>query len=257
MQSEQVQRPDEEEAFLVDLPTYEGPLHLLLELARSKKIDLIAINVLEIVDQFLLWYENAKSRRIELAADWLVMAATLALLKSRLLIPVPKEERAAAEAFIEDLSTRLRRLDAVRMLADELLNRRRLGIHWHAAVDEAADGKRRKHVDATLHSLLSAYVSEATLTMRPQPAPVRRPFLVLSVEEAIRHLQSTGAIDETWRSILDVVPMTRTVDAIHGRSKIAASYVAALDMAKRGKVEVRQSEDGLMVEVRRREAESA
>ena len=117
--------------------------------------------------------------------------------------------------------------------------------------------ERRKHVDATLHSLLSAYVSEATLTMRPQPAPVRRPFLVLSVEEAIRHLQSTGAIDETWRSILDVVPMTRTVDAIHGRSKIAASYVAALDMAKRGKVEVRQSEDGLMVEVRRREAESA
>jgi len=244
---------DTDENFLIDLPAYEGPLHLLLELARNKKIDLAAINILEIADQFLSWYRSAQAHRIELAADWLVMAATLALLKSRMLIPVPKEERAAAEAFIEDLSIKLRRLDAMRLLADEILNRRRLGNQWHALVDELGAKQQRKHLDATLHALLSAYVNEAALTLLPQQAPVRRPFLVLSVEDALQHLQGMGVLQDIWQPITNLIPKTRTVDTIHARSKLAASYVAALEMVKRGIADIRQDDSGYMVEVRTRQ----
>lgn len=236
----------------IELPAYEGPLFLLLELARAKKIDLTAISILDIADQFLAWFHRAKDMRIELAADWLVMAATLALLKSRMLIPVPKDERAAAEALLEDLATRLRRLDAVRLIADELLARRRIGTHWHRPIVSESDGPGRKHLDATLHALLSAYVREAAITMRPQQAPVRRPFLVLTVEDAIRHLQESDALTEEWQLLSRVVPKGRNVDAIHARSKVAASYVASLEMAKRGEVEIEPAPEQGMISVRRR-----
>jgi Uncharacterized conserved protein len=245
-------RAEDEDRFVLDLPNYDGPLDLLVELARARKIDISAISVLEIADQFLARLRQAKELRLELASDWLVMAATLTLLKSRMLVPTPPAERAEAEAAIEDLALRLRRLDAVRSVMEEIMDRRQLGIHWHRPVQGGADRGPAKRVDATLHGLLSEYVREARKTLAPPPAPVRQPFLVLSVEDAIRYLEETKVLGEGWQSLFAVVPPGRTVDKVHGRSKIAATYVAALELGKRGLVEIEQRTDEPLVNVRRR-----
>lgn len=245
------ERFDAEEQLQIDLPSYEGPLDLLVELARNKKVDLNRISVLEIADQFLEWLRKARSLRLELAADWLVMAATLALLKSKILIPAPREERAEAEAAIEDLALRLRRLDAVRSLAEELQERRQLGNHWFRPVQGERERGVAKRLDANLHALLSAYVREARKTLLPSPAPVRRPFLLLSVEEAIHYLQTSNILGDAWQSLLDLAPKGVHADAMHARSKIAASYVAALELSKRGLVEVRALEGEPLVEIKR------
>lgn len=244
---------DPADRLLLDLPTYEGPLDLLVELARAQKVDLTIINVLHIADQFLIWFRRAGDLNLELAADWLVMAATLALLKSRILIPSAKEERAAAEAAFEDLASRLRRLESIRRIVDELSERRRLGLHWHRPIQIESDRGPVKRLDANLHALLTAYVREARITLAPAQAPVRTPYLVMSVEEAIRHIEASGVLGSTWQPILSIIPSTPAADETHQRSRIAASYVAALELGKRGLVEIEQMEDEPLVRVKRRE----
>lgn len=243
----------ETEHLQIDLPSYEGPLDLLVELARNKKVDLNMISVLEIADQFLEWLRRARTLKLELAADWLVMAATLALLKSRILIPAPKEERAEAEAAFEDLASRLKRLDAVRSVVEEFSSRRMLGTHWYRPVPADIHRGPAKRLDATLHTLLSAYVREARITLAPKTPPVRRPFVLVSVEEAIRYLQKNDVLGDDWKPLLSLLPKGKTIDRIHARSKIAAAYVASLEMGKRGLVEIRQDDDEPIVSIRRKE----
>ena len=212
------------------------------------------ISVLEIADQFLEWLRRARNMKLELAADWLVMAATLALLKSRILIPAPKEERAEAEAAFEDLASRLKRLDAVRSVVEELSGRRMLGTHWHRPVPADIQRGRAKRLDATLHTLLSAYVREARITLAPKTSPVRRPFTLMSVEEAIQYLEKHSVLDGDWKSLFSIIPKGKTADKVHARSKIAAAYVASLEMGKRGLVEIRQDDDEPTVSIRRKES---
>lgn len=248
---DRTERDDEDDdALVVDLGVFEGPLDLLLELVRSRKLDIGKISILSVVDQFLEWMQRARAFRLELAADWLLMAATLAAIKSRLLLPSAKEDREDAEAAMERLNDQLRRLDAIRSVAEELGSRRRLGVHWHTPGENAPEKGRAKRLEATLHALLSAYAREARRTLAPPPVPVRKPFLVFSVEEAIRHLLAAGLIDADWRPLDALVPKTPAHDATHARSQIASSYVASLELAKRGQIEVRQLPDGAMVEIR-------
>lgn len=245
---EDVREPDAE-TLLVSQDAYEGPLDLLVDLVRAKKVDIGAISILDVVDSFFAWMRQAREMRLELAADWLVMMATLAWLKSKLLIPAPKEDTEKARAVIEDLAIRLKRLDAIRSIVDALQQRPRLGHTWHApgSLDErAGPGKR---LDATLHALLVAYKKDARHTVGKPPPPVRKPFLVMSVEEAIRYLSSMEG-GEDWRPLLGNLPPLKPVDAIHARSRIASTYVAALELAKRGRLDIRPSEDGQSVSVR-------
>lgn len=245
---EDVREPDAE-VLLVSQDAYEGPLDLLVDLVRAKKVDIGAISILEVVDSFFAWMRQAREMRLELAADWLVMMATLAWLKSKLLLPAPKEDTEKARAVIEDLAVRLKRLDAIRSIVDALQQRPRLGHTWHepgSLDDRSGPGKR---LDATLHALLVAYKKDARHTVGKPPPPVRKPFLVMSVEEAIRYLSSLGD-GEDWIPLLRNLPPLKPVDAIHARSRIASTYVAALELAKRGRIDVRPSEDGNSISFR-------
>lgn len=245
---EDVREPDAE-TLLVAQDAYEGPLDLLVDLVRAKKVDIGAISILEVVDSFFAWMRQAREMRLELAADWLVMMATLAWLKSKLLLPAPKEDTDKARAVIEDLAIRLKRLDALRSIVDALQQRPRLGQTWHAPGsldDRSGPGKR---LDATLHALLVAYKKDARHTIGKPPPPVRKPFLVMSVEEAIKFLSTLEGFDE-WRPLLGSLPPLQPVDVIHARSRIASTYVAALELAKRGKLGIQSSADGNSVSIR-------
>lgn len=243
----------DDDHLVLSLSNYEGPLDLLVDLARTRKIDLTAISLLEIADQFLDWIRKATDLRLEVAGYWLVMAATLALLKSRILIPTAKEDKADAEAAIEDLASRLRRLDAIRSVVEELQGRRRLGINWHIPTQLDDEKGAAKRVDANLHSLLSAYAREARKSSAPAIIPVKNPFLVLSVEDAISYLRSSGILSKDWKPLMELMPPLKPVDIVHARSRIAASYVALLELGKQGLVEVRQIEGSPVIAARRRQ----
>src|SRR5438270_8070425 len=150
--------PAGEEALIVALEGFEGPIDLLLPLARSQKVDLLKISVLQLADQFLAFVESARGKRLELAADYLVMAAWLTYLKSRLLLPQGSPEKAGAEEVAEQLRWRLARLQsmrdaAARLFARDLLNR---DVFARGQPEPVAVIRTRKHSD-TVYDLLSAY----------------------------------------------------------------------------------------------------
>ena len=238
------------DSFVLDLDVYSGPLDALVELVRSKKVDVAAVPVLTIVELFLDWMRTSTEPRLELAADWLVMAATLAYFKSRLLLPISKEEKAQIEAAVEDFMSKLHRVQAIKGLADDLASRRRLGLHWHEPGDPESGKAQGRRLDSTLHTLLVAYVREAKRTLSPASAPVRKPFLVFPVDEAIRALEEFCRRITEWTPLLDVLPAEPAVDTTHARSRVASTYVASLELAKRGVVEVAQSGDYISIRPR-------
>ena len=153
----------DDQAFTVDLDGFEGPLDLLLELARRQKVDLARISVLALAEQYLLFVEAARKLRLELAADYLVMAAWLAYLKSRLLLPAPPQAAEPDASELADaLARRLRTLEAIRQAAELLMNRPRLGRDIFArGVPEAVETTRHAVYEATLYDLLAAYARQA------------------------------------------------------------------------------------------------
>jgi segregation and condensation protein A len=245
--------PDEgkDDVLLVSQGAYEGPLALLLDLVKSRKVDVTAISILAVVDDFFAWMDRAKFLRLELAADWLVMMATLAYIKSRYLLPVAKDAQPdRAQVMLEDIAVKLRRQEAVRNLVDALVHRPRLGTNWHAPGQEAVPGRENRRIESTLHALLTAYKREARHTVGLQPAPVRKPFDVLSVEQALQHLKGLELPRDRATPLLSAVPPGgRGEERITGRSRIASTYVAALGMAKAGRISVEGSADGIQVEL--------
>ena len=151
-----------EPSFLVDIDGFEGPLDLLLELARRQKVDLHKISILALADQYLGFIEAARKVRLELAADYLVMAAWLAYLKSRLLLPEPpKGEEPAAADLAAALADRLRRLEAIRAAAEKLINRPRLGRDMFPnGAPEGVTVLMRPNFKASIFDLLSAYARQ-------------------------------------------------------------------------------------------------
>ena len=154
-----------EPAFTVDLDGFEGPLDLLLELARRQKVDLARISVLALAEQYLLFIEAARKLRLELAADYLVMAAWLAFLKSRLLLPSPPQAAEPDASELADaLAQRVRKLEAIRKAAELLVNRPRLGRDFFArGAPEAVELARRSVYEANLYDLLAAYAIPSDL----------------------------------------------------------------------------------------------
>ena len=158
----EIDKGDTEPSFLVDVDGFEGPLDLLLELARRQKVDLHKISILALVDQYLLFIDEARRVRLELAADYLVMAAWLAYLKSRLLLPEPpKGPEPAAEDLAAALAARLRQLEAIRGAAEKLVNRPRLGRDvFLNGTPEGIEILRHPQWKASIFDLLTAYAQQ-------------------------------------------------------------------------------------------------
>ena len=226
-------------AFTVDLDGFEGPLDLLLELARRQKVDLARISILDLAEQYLAFVEAARKQRLELAADYLVMAAWLAFLKSRLLLPSPPQaaEPDAAE-MAEALAQRLRKLEAIRRAAGLLFDRTRLGRDvFGRGAPEAVAVARRSQWESSLYDLLAAYARQAQKHARARVRfKVRE---VWSLAEARDALARLIGLSVEWTAF-DPWLLEVCLDPKMRRSARASSFSASLELVREGKMELRQ-----------------
>ena len=228
------------EQLVLDLDGYEGPLDLLLDLARDQKVDLARISMLKLADQYVAYIENAQRLRLELAADYLVMAAWLAYLKSRLLLPDPEpEDEPSAEEMAARLNWQLRRLQAMREVSVKLMGRDREGIDFHRrGAPEGIRIHRSSAWECDLYDLLKAYGAHQEAKGDNEPLKVRREKVV-SVEQALERMRKLlGALPE-WSSLQAFLPPTPP-HPFTRRSATASTLLAALELAKQGDIELKQ-----------------
>ena len=232
----------EDEALIVDVDGYEGPLDLLLTLSRRQKVDLRRISVLQLAEQYLRFVEAARALRIELAADYLVMAAWLAFLKSRLLLPPdPSEEGPSAEDLAAHLAFQLERLEAMREASGRLMGRDRLGREFFArgAPETHAIEKRTQHT-ATLLELVQAY---ARLRTRDEFRPYAFDRTdVFPLELALERLRGMIGEAVTWADLAGFLPPGWRAAGARRRSALASTFAASLEMAKQGQLEIQQGD---------------
>lgn len=225
---------------VVDVEGYEGPLDLLLDLSRRQKVDLAKISILALAEQYLAFIEEVRKVRIELAADYLVMAAWLAFLKSKLLIPEVEEEGdgLTGEEMAAHLAFRLQRLEAMREAGNRLINRNRLGRDFfergdpeHVIVDRTSEYK------ATLYDLLTAYAAQRQRQSVSHVTIARREVWSLAeAREALTRL--VGKISD-WTP-LDVFLLQYAPSKELRISALASSFAASLEMVREGTLQIRQ-----------------
>ncbi len=235
------EQADDDVALVVDVEGYEGPLDLLLNLARQQKVDLAKISILALADQYLAFIEAARKIRLELAADYLVMAAWLAFLKSRLLLPEPpSEEGPSAEEMATALANRLRRLEAIREAANRLMTRPQLqrDIFMRGQPEAIAEIKHPKFT-ATLFDLLSAYAVQRQQRVLATVHLAKR--TVWSLAEARASLERLVGVAEEW-SCLDEYLMTYILDPSQRATVFASSFAATLELVREGTMEVNQKQ---------------
>jgi segregation and condensation protein A len=237
------ERAEGEPALVVDVEGYEGPLDLLLALARQQKVDLAKISILALADQYLEFIEEARKIRLELAADYLVMAAWLAYLKSRLLLPEPPAaEGPSAEEMATALANRLRRLEAIREASNRLMNRPQLlrDIFPRGTPEEIAE-IRRPRFTATLFDLLTAYAVQRQQRVLTTVHLAKR--TVWSLAEARASLERlVGLTDSEDWGCLDDFLISYVGEPSQRATVFASSFAAALELVREGKMELNQKE---------------
>jgi segregation and condensation protein A len=226
--------------FLLDLDGYEGPLDLLLQLARDKKIDLSRLSIAVLADQYVTYIEHVRHIRLETAADYLVMAAWLAYLKSRLLLPLTPDDQPSAEEQSENLAFQLRRLNAMREAGEALLTRpQKYSVFLpRGATSGGFSSNDTTSYSASLNQILQAYVS---VCQKDSPSiQYDIPVLPLdSVEQALERLGALlGALPQ-WSELLQFLPAGLT-QPLANRAAIAATFGASLELVKQGIIHLRQ-----------------
>ena len=240
-----------DDIFVVDVAGFEGPLDFLLTLARRQRVDLEKISILELVEQYLAFTEKARSLRIELAADYLVMAAWLAFLKSRLLLPREDEDYPSGEELAAKLAFRLERLSAMRESAARIMALARLGMQvFPRGNPEDLEVINQTRYSATVYDLMQAYARVRSRdSLRPYSA---RRDEVLSVEAALDHLKAIVGDVPNWADLSRFLPAAWLEDSSKARSATASTFAACLELAKTGQLELRQADNFAPVQVRKK-----
>lgn len=240
------------EALIVDVDGFEGPLDLLLTLSRTQKVDLRKVSVLQLARQYLAFVDRAKELRLELAADYLVMAAWLAFLKSRLLLPPdPTEEGPSGEELAAHLAFQLERLAAMRDAAARLMGRDQLGRDFFARGEtQMVERVRRVTYTATLLDLMQGYA-------RTRTRDEFRPFVmdrekVFTMEQALDRMRGLIGFAGDWGDLFSYLPEGWEVDPVKRRSATAATFAASLELVKEGHLEIRQSEMFAPIQLRKK-----
>jgi segregation and condensation protein A len=225
------------ETLTIDIDGWEGPLDVLLALARNQKVDLRAISILELVEQYLLFVNEARALKLELAADYLVMAAWLAYLKSALLLPRNPEETPSPEELALRLQLRLERLNAMREGGARLLARDRLGRDvFLRAAPEGLRVLRKAQWQAEIYDLIAAYGRISARTRPVMHVVAARD--VMTLEEAIDRVARLVGARIDWSTIESFLP--EEASGLYRKSALASSFVAALELARQGRIELRQ-----------------
>jgi segregation and condensation protein A len=228
---------------IVDLDGFEGPLDLLLTLSRTQKLDLMQISILQLAEQYLDFVEKARSLQIELAADYLVMAAWLAFLKSRLLLPPdPDENEPSGQELAAHLAFQLERLQAMRDAAAKLMARDQLGRDFFArGIEEKVEKTKRIKYEASLLDLIQAYA-------RIKTKDEFRPFVmdrddVYTLEQALERMRGLIGYTIGWIEFATFLPDGWTSSANRIRAATASTFAATLELAKSGELELRQRDN--------------
>ncbi|SNS73619.1 condensin subunit ScpA [Tropicimonas sediminicola] len=238
------------EALIVDVDGYEGPLDLLLTLSRTQKVDLRKISVLKLAEQYLAFIDRAKSLRIELAADYLVMAAWLAFLKSRLLLPPdPAEEGPSGDELAAHLAFQLERLQAMRDVAAKLMARDQKGRDFFVRGEiQQVERTRKVTYSATIMDLMQAYA-------RIRTKDEFRPFVMdrknlYTMEEALERLKPLVGYAGEWTDLMSYLPEGWELDPVRRRTATAATFAASLELVKAGRISIRQPETFAPIQIR-------
>jgi segregation and condensation protein A len=240
------------EALIVDVGAFEGPLDLLLTLSRTQKVDLRKVSILALARQYLAFVEQAKALRLELAADYLVMAAWLAFLKSRLLLPPdPEDEEPSGEELAAHLAFQLERLEAMRNVAARLMARDQLGRDFFArGLTEDVARVRRVTYTASLLDLMQGYA-------RIRTRDDFRPFVMdrenlMTMEEALDRLRHLIGFAGDWTDIVSYLPPEWEADPVRRRSATAATFAASLELVKEGGIDIQQGDTFAPIQIRKR-----
>jgi segregation and condensation protein A len=229
-------------SLILRLQGFEGPLDLLLDLARAQKVDLANISILALVDQYLAIIEGARRIRLELAADWLVMAAWLAWLKSRLLVPQGVEETEDTELLAGNLAERLLELQAIRRAAQWLNSRPQLGLDIFArGSPEDLTETDRSGLKLDLPGLLRGYISALRRGVS-QRRYTPRPMIFWSVQDALKRLGSLMGQVPDWTELSSFLPEEPPAEPLARRAALASTLLAGLEMARGGAIALRQDE---------------
>lgn len=242
------------DALIVDIDGYEGPLHVLLALARTQKVDLLQLSVTRLADQYLKFVKQARRLRFSLAADYLVMAAWLAYLKSRLLLPRserPKAEEPPAEEIAAQLAFRLAKLDAMRRAVEALRERPQLKRDVFTRGDpEAVKILSSNRIEGDLYQLMSAYIGQR----RKEADRSYRPYVPVAygLEDARDRLRGMVHEFTVWTPMGGVAPEARDPDGPSRSSYVASTLAASLELVKEGVIEARQLEAFTEIYLRKR-----
>ena len=228
---------DDDAALYLELDGWEGPLDLLLDLARRQKVDLRSISILELVDQYLVYVNRAEALRLELAADYLVMAAWLAYLKSSLLLPREEQEDPSPEELALRLQLRLQRLGAMREAAARLMARDRIGRDvFLRGAPEGLRIDRKTHWQCDWYALVQGYGQVKARTAPAVHMVRNRP--VMTLDSALNRVSAMLGVTLDWMLLEEFLPPH--ADPRLRRSALASSFVAALELARTGKAELAQ-----------------
>jgi segregation and condensation protein A len=229
-----------EQGFVVDIDGFEGPIDVLLSLAREQKVDLIQVSILQLADQFLEFVAEARRTSLELAADYLVMAAWLAYIKSRLLLPeLGDGDEPSGADMAAALTYQLRRLEALQDGGGRLMGRARLGRDFFPRGDpEKFAAITEARLEATLYDLLQAYGSIQRRTSGGGGTLHLEPWQLYSVEDVLERLRRLLGATKDWENLCTFLPPG---SGLTGRSALASTFAASLEMAKEGDIRIRQS----------------
>ena len=222
----------------INIPNYSGPLEVLLDLAKSQKVDLAEISITKLADQFLDFIKNKKNLNLEAASEFLLMATWMAYLKSKLLLPEDEEDDFKALEVAEKLKLQLKKLELIRILSDRMLQKKRLGVHiFTRGMRGGIRSINTPVYDVSLYELLKTYSS---IQMQKTFQNISIPKLpVLTAEEGIKHIKNNLEKINDWKNIFELIPKFYLKNEMK-RTGISGIFAASLELTKEGVIKVSQ-----------------
>lgn len=222
----------------LSIDNYEGPLELLLDLAKTQKVDLMQISIVQLVDQYISYVDKIK-KNLEIAADFLVMASWLAYLKSRLLLPEDDDEEFSASKMAEKLKLQLRKLEMIRLLSDQLMTKKQMGVDiFFRGIKEGIRAKSTPKYSVSLYELIKSY---ADFKRRKNFSSINITKLkTYTMEEAIKKITSMFSKLKDWCELKDIVPHVFKAKKNLRKTGFAGSLVAGLELVREGDLLIKQ-----------------
>ncbi len=225
--------------FLIDIPNYNGPLEILLDLAKNQKVDLANISITKLADQFLDFVKNNKNLNLESASEFLLMATWLAYLKSKLLLPEDEDDEFKASEVAERLKLQLKKLELIRLLSDQLLKKKRIGKDiFFRGMKGGIKSIYTPIYDVSLFELLKTY---ANINAQQSFQRINIPKLpVLTTEQGINNIKSQLSNLEDWKNIVELIPENYKQNNQKKRTGLSGIFAACLELTREGIINIMQ-----------------